>query len=93
MGCDRGGASMVSSIDSSAKRRQKTFVSRHGYVKALAQIDTRQCAAGRHPVRQFHVMKHLGEALEKRVMQRRAQGLRDEECLRLKVLTSMLPQI
>jgi len=28
-----------------------------------------------------------------RVMQRRAYGLRDEEYLRLKVLTSMLPQI
>jgi transposase len=28
-----------------------------------------------------------------RVIQRRAYGLRDEECLRLKVLTSMLPQI
>lgn len=28
-----------------------------------------------------------------RVMQRRTYGLRDEEYLRLKVLTSMLPQI
>ena len=28
-----------------------------------------------------------------RMMQRRAYGLRDEEYLRLKVLTSMLPQI
>lgn len=28
-----------------------------------------------------------------RVIQRRAYGLRDEECLRLKVLTCMLPEL
>ncbi len=28
-----------------------------------------------------------------RVIQRRAYGLRDEECLRLKVLTCMLPEM
>lgn len=42
----------------------------------------------------FHVMRHLGEAMDKvRVIQRRAYGLRGEEYLRLKILTCILPPL
>jgi transposase len=36
----------------------------HGHVEALPAVDHAPRPAGRRPVRQFHVLRHLGEALD-----------------------------